>query len=247
MDDPTRTTTGTPPWRERLRTLGEDFGGCTIDDVADGEGRPEAAAHFAGTALDGAEGLAVLLSSPWALHTPEQVGAVAAALEAVRYYAELAEDRLRDVLAAMERRGDVPPSRELDGPRGAPAPEPSLDTADRLFARLSAVPQQRPMPGTYAEALRLTAEQLADLVVPGSEIEIVEEPDHEQHQGYVQLQYRGEQWRLGFHVSEETWFLDDYPGDSPLVELDSVPGPAVHPVKLAETTRAMLAELTARP
>ncbi|MFJ5927639.1 hypothetical protein ACIQF6_34090 [Kitasatospora sp. NPDC092948] len=91
MDNPPTTTAGTSPWRELLSTVGETFNGSTADAVMDAVGRPEAAAYLADDALTSMEGLTELLSSPWALHTPEQVGAVAAALTAVQHHAEEAK------------------------------------------------------------------------------------------------------------------------------------------------------------
>ncbi|MEU8927504.1 hypothetical protein AB0D10_42475 [Kitasatospora sp. NPDC048545] len=190
------------------------------------------------------------LISPWALHTPEQVGAIAAALISIEHHVARAKSHLLDVLDAMEDRGDVAElDRAYDGP-DAPAAiaadlfklQPSPRTADRLFTKLSAVPMQRPMPETLAEALHQVAGFLADLVVPGSATEIFEEADHPQHQGFLQLRHGGQLWRLGFY--DEEWFLDNYP-DEPAahVAVGRLPLLASHPLKLAEATRAVLAGL----
>ncbi|MEU3558543.1 hypothetical protein [Kitasatospora sp. NPDC006786] len=83
-----------------------------------------------------------------------------------------------------------------------------------------------------------------DLVVPGTTVEIFEDPDDSQHQGFVQLQHNGKRWRLFFYAGEEEWFLDDYPQDPPTtVMLGRFPLLASHPAKLAEATRAVLVGL----
>ncbi|MEW1911334.1 hypothetical protein AB0442_23295 [Kitasatospora sp. NPDC085895] len=213
-------TTMAAAWLPLLEDLGETFNGCLVEEVVDSSGmRPEAAAWLAAEAVASTDHLAKALTSSWALHTPEQVGAVAAALISIEHHVARAKSHLLDVLVAMEDRGDVAElDRAYDDLDASPAIaaelfelEPSQRTADLLFTKLSAVAMQRPMPETFAEALHQVAELLADLVVPGSEIEIYEEADHPEHQGFLQLRYGGKLRRLCFY--DEEWFLDSYPDE----------------------------------
>ncbi|MFE4399088.1 MULTISPECIES: hypothetical protein [Streptomycetaceae] len=55
---------------------------------------PEATAWFAAEAVTSVEELTKALSSPWALHTPEQAGAVAAALVSIEHHVAQAKGRL---------------------------------------------------------------------------------------------------------------------------------------------------------
>ncbi|MFH9353853.1 hypothetical protein [Kitasatospora sp. NPDC017646] len=251
MSEALTTVTSRTSWQELLEDVGETYNGCDVDDVTDSEGRPEAAAWLAGTAMASVNGLAALLTSPWALHTPEQAGAVAAALTTIQHHAEQAKSRLLDVLEAMEERGDVSLPRfddDPDEPIELAADlfklEPSPRTADHLFAQFSSIPLLRPMPSTFAEALHQTAELLADLVVPGTTAEIFEDPDDSQHQGFVQIQHQGKRWRLFFHAGEEEWSLDDYPRNPvSVVTLGRFPLLAAHPARIAGAARTTLVEL----
>ncbi|MFD7586468.1 hypothetical protein ACFV84_13730 [Kitasatospora sp. NPDC059811] len=241
------TTTG-PAWLPLLEDLGETFNGCLVEDVAASASmRPEATAWFAADAVTSIDELAKALTSSWSLHTPEQAGAIAAALISIEHHVAQAKSHLLDVLDAMEERGDVAKlARAYDDPDAPPAvaadlfkSEPSPQTADRVFAKLSSVPMQRPMPETFAEALHQVAALLADLAVPGNAIEIHEEADHPQHQGFLQLQHQDKLWRLGFY--DEEWFLDDYPAEpAEYVVVGRFPLLASHPLKLADATRAAL-------
>ncbi|MFJ9447022.1 hypothetical protein ACIRRH_35020 [Kitasatospora sp. NPDC101235] len=243
------TTTGAA-WLPLLEDLGEAFNGCRVDDVAAASAGPEATAWLAASAVTSADALAKALTSPWSLHTPEQAGAVAAALVSIEDHIARAKSRLLDVLAAMEDRGDIADlDRAYDDPDAPLAIaadlfklKPSPQAADRLFTKLSSVPACRPMPRTFAEALHQAAAHLTDLVAPGSAIEIHEEAGHPEHQGFLQLRHNGKPWRLGFYDGE--WFLDDYPAEpAAYVLVGDYSLVASHPLKLAEATRAALANL----
>ncbi|GAA2125248.1 hypothetical protein GCM10009759_77240 [Kitasatospora saccharophila] len=242
---------GTPaaPWRELLADLGDTYDGCTAEEVTNSAAdRPEAAAWLAATALTGVEGISTALTTPWAVQTPQQAGAIAAALTVIQHQAEQAKSHLLDALEAMERRGEVQLTRFGDDPQ-EPLDlaldlfklQPSPETADHLFAEFSAVPLLRTVPTTYVEVLEQVAELLPDLVVPGSGVTAFEDPEHPEHQGFVQLRHQGQEWRLYFYDHE--WFLDG-PSHSPpaYLLLDRIPLPAAHPTRIAEATRAKLAE-----
>ncbi|MFJ6384657.1 hypothetical protein ACIQI7_32205 [Kitasatospora sp. NPDC092039] len=243
-------TTTEAAWLPLLAQLGETFNGCTVEDVAASAHHPEAAAWFAYEAVTSVEELAKALTSPWSLHTPEQAGAVAAALISIEHHVAEAKSRLLDVLDAMEDRGDVAALDRAYEDQGAPPAiaipllrlAPSPGTADHLFARFSSVPLLRPTPGTFAEALRQAAAHLDDLVVPGSAIDIHEEAGHPEYQGFLQLRHQGKLWRLGFY--DEEWFLDDYPAEpAEYVVVGNYSLVSSHPLKIAEATRVALANL----
>ncbi|MFD7730929.1 hypothetical protein ACFV6F_11165 [Kitasatospora phosalacinea] len=240
-------TTTRATWLELLEDWGGECGGCTPEELAEsGATGPEATAWYAFCAADYAEQLAGALASPWALHTPEQVGAVAAALTAMQLRAERAKRRLLDVLAGMAERGEAGPV-----PPGLPellAAAPSEEAADRLLAGLSAVPLLRPVPGTLAGALRGTAGLLGDLLVPEEDaVEVFGDPDEPDHQGWARLRHEGKEWRLCFHShDEDEWFLDDFPVEpGTRLPLGGFSAAAAHPAQLAGAARAALAQWAA--
>ncbi|GLW74760.1 hypothetical protein Kpho02_70570 [Kitasatospora phosalacinea] len=240
-------TTTRAAWLELLEGWGRDCAGCTPEEL-DGLGvtGPEATAWYAFCAADHTEQLAGALASPWALHTPEQVGAVAAALTAVQWHAERAKRRLLDLLTAMAERGEAGPV-----PPGLPellAAAPSEEAADRLLAELSTVPLLRPVPGTLAGALRGTAELLGDLLVPEEDaVEVFGDPDEPDHQGWARLRHEGSEWRLYFHShDEDEWFLDDFPAEpGTRLPLGGFSAGTAHPAQLAAAARAALAQWAA--
>jgi len=241
------TTTTRAAWLELLEGWSRDCAGSTPEDLSVlGVTGPEATSWYALGAADFTEQLTGALASPWALHTPEQVGAVAAALTAVQQHAELAKRRLLEVLAAMAARGEAGPVPSGLAELLEAAPSPGA--ADRLHAELSAVPVPRPVPGTLEGALRATAELLSDLLVPEEDaVEVFGAPDEPDHQGWARLRHEGKEWRLYFHsFDEDEWFLDDFPVEpGTRLPLGSFSAAAAHPAQLAQAARAALARWAA--
>ncbi|MFC8722111.1 hypothetical protein [Kitasatospora sp. NPDC057198] len=236
-------TTAGAAWLELLADCSDlMFRGSSAEEVEEsGLTGAEATARYAICAATGTERLAEALDSPWALRTPAQVGAVAAALTAAQHHAELAKRRLAVLLAGMAERGEsgpVPPALA-----GLLAAAPSPEAAERVFGEIAALRAPRPVPETLAGALRGAAELLADLLVPEPDaIEVFGAPGEPDHQGWARLRHGGKEWRLFFHVhDEDEWFLDDYPAEpGTKLPLGFYSAASAHPAQLAEAARTAL-------